>query len=80
MKVYNPPIVKLTAIQESIPMGLRSLYNGQQQNQRFPFLQKTDPWGKQTGNWYVNVSTLVDWGAARGKKITLPDFISVTER
>lgn len=79
MKNYSPPVVRLTAIKNSIPLGLRSIYNGFRAG-RYDFLKKEDHLGRPSGQLHVNVAALVEWGAVRGCVITLPAFISITEK
>lgn len=79
MKIYNPPVVRLTAIKNAIPLDIRSIYNGYRAG-RYGFLKKEDHLGRPSGQLHVDVAGLVEWAAVRGCIIALPTFISVAEK
>ena len=82
MKTYIPQRVRLPAIADSIPIGLKCIYNARALGaaDRYPFLCNIDHMGRPSNKIYVDVAELVQWGLARGIIIRLPQFIEIQEK
>ena len=82
MKTYMPQRVRLTAIADAIPVGLKCIYNARALGaaSRYPFLCNIDHMGRPTSKVYVDIAELVQWGLARGTIIRLPQFIEIQEK